>query len=281
MNEQNADLSQDQGQKTEKVAPAASGQNQEDVELELSVDAEGSNESEDSPDDGEFTGDTEAELKTVRKALDKRNRYINNQRTRIRSLEAEVQKIKDGYSKNAKPAPQMEQFDSVLDYVRADSNYTLEQKFAEQQQQQQLTALEQQQAAIRLQQDAAIEQGLSELVNTNADVKAVLSQALPVIQAMPQQVGSLLYEIDDAPAAVYALAKEGRLQDLYYMNPYVAAAELVQAQHRGQQYLNATTPQPQQQKPPKPLDGLKGRGSQSGRPLHEKSGDELLKWLNT
>jgi len=172
----------------------------------------------------------------------------------------------------------MEQFESVLDYVKAENAYELDKRFAEQNQNQQLTELQQQQAQIRAQQDQHIEASISELVTTNAEAKQVFSQALPVIEQMPEHIQNLFYEIDNAPAAAFALAKEGRLQDLYYMNPYIAAAELVQAQQRGLQYL-ATSSQLQKQ-PPKPLDGLRGNGKSTGKPLHQKSPDELMKWLN-
>lgn len=217
------------------------------------------------------------EMKTIKKALNKKNRYIDNQRSKIRALETEMQQLRSTIGQNKKPAPQMEQFDSVLDYVKADSAHLMEQKFTEQQQQQQLSALEQQQLALRAQQDEQLGSEVAELVASNAEAKAILTKNLPVIQAMPKHIEDLLYEIDDAPSAIYALSREGRLQDIYYMNPYVAAAELVQAQNRGQQYLEkAAAPQKQ---PPKPLDGLKGRGT-SSRNEEAMSGLDLLKKYN-
>jgi len=85
-----------------------------------------------------------------------------------------------------------------------------------------------------------------------------------------------MYEIEDAPAATYALAKEGRLQDLYYMPPHVAAAHLVQAEIRGKQYLQQSTRV--QKQAPQPIGSLKGAGKSSTKSLGQMTPNELDKW---
>lgn len=237
--------------------------------------------SSDAADDGASDDNVDKEMKTIKKALNKKNRYIDNLRARNRALDAEIQKLKTSNGSDKKP-PEMEQFESVLDYVKAENAYELDKRFTEQQTQQQLSHLEAQQNAIRQQQTQAMAEDFAELSSISSEAKAVLEQAIPVIGQMPPHLESLFYEIDNAPAAIYALQKEGRLQDIFHVNPYVAAAEIVQAQHRGLQYLaQATKQQPAFKQPPKPLDGLKGRATSTGRPLHEKSPDELMKWLNS
>lgn len=228
-------------------------------------------------------GETEGidkELKTVRKALEKRNRYINNQRQRIRALEDQMQKMQQSFEQNKpKSAPSMEQFDSAIDYIKADQAHALDKRFTEQQQEQQLAMLRQQQDAVRQQQIAEVAQNMNELLNSNHDMKKVISDNAAVIGSMPQHIEKLMYEIDDAPAATYALAKEGRLQDLYNMPEHIAAAHLVQAEIRGQQYLQ------QAAKPikeaPKPIGSLKGAGKTSTKSLGQMNPDELGKWLNS
>lgn len=223
-------------------------------------------------------GDVDGELKTVRKALDKRNRYINNQRNRIRALEAELNKIKDGFSKEKTSAPTLDQFESVVDYLKADGNYTIENKLAEQAHNAKLAALEQQkQMAYEAQaQDVAVQ--VQELLTSNSDFKAVISENVQVIQSMPEHIENMLLEMDNSPAATYALAKEGMLESLYHMPAHLAAAHLVQAEIRGVQYLQqAAKPQSQsQQQAPKPIGSLKGSGK-SSKSLSDMSPDELVK----
>lgn len=241
-------------------------------------DSEDTENKNDAADDGEVVdGDVDTELKTVRKALDKRNRYINNQRQRIRALEAEMQKLRDIGTQNKTEAPAMDKFDSVLDYMKADQTYTLEQKLAEQANKQQMSALEHQQQLLMAQQAQEMAGQMQEMISSNPDVQKVISSNANVIQSMPPHIEKLMAEIDNAPAATYALAKEGRLQDLYYMPPHIAAAHLVQAEIRGQQYLQQSAPKQTQLKPAhKPIGSLKGTGKGT-KSYEDMNPDELAK----
>lgn len=252
-------------------------QKQDAVSDDLETDNEG-----DQPDDAP-DGDTDKELKTVRKALDKRNRYINNQRNRIRSLEAEIEKIKSSFAKNEIKPPDENAYESVLDLYDAKQDYKIEKRLAEQAQKAQLAALEQQQNMAIQQQEQAIAAQVSELLSSSPDFKAVISSNAQVINAMPEHIEKMMLEIDDAPAATYALAKEGRLGALYSMPPHIAAAHLVQAEIRGQQYLQQpatpktqTTPQPPQQQAPKPIGSIKGSGK-SSKSLKDLTPDEIVR----
>lgn len=230
-----------------------------------------------SADDSAPADDVDGELKTVRKALDKRNRYINNQRNRIRALEAEMQKLQESFKKEGPAAPQLEKFDSVIDYMDAKSNHTLDQRLAEQAQKAQIAALEQQQNMAIEQRTQEVATQVQELLTSNPDFAKTVRSAENVINAMPPHVERLMMEIDNAPAATYALVKEGRLQDIYYMPPEIAAAHLVQAEIRGQQYLLQSTKQTQQA--PKPIGKLGGSGKSTSKSVDDMSADELMKWL--
>jgi hypothetical protein len=252
-------------------APVADAEVKDNAEL---PEAEGDN----APDNDEGT-----ELHKIRKALEKRNRYNNNLRNRIRSLEAEIEKTKNN-SANKQAAPELEKFDSVLDYMKADQNFNLDQKLAEQAQKAQIAALEQQQSAAVNQHVEAVAAQVSELLTSNPDFKSVVTSNAQVIDAMPDHIEKMFLEIDDAPAATYALAKEGRLASIYSMPPHLAAAHIVQAEIRGQQYLRqASKPQTQPlqtmqptQQAPKPIGSLRGTGK-SNKSLGDLSPDEIVK----
>jgi chromosome segregation ATPase len=270
MQDENEIVGMDVEVKDTPVVEDAADETSEDVSEDKATEAD----AEDGADDG---GEIDKEMKTIKKALNKKNRYIDNQRARIRALEAEMQKLTS--QQNKAEAPEMDKFDSVLDWVDAKQTYNLDQKLQEQAQQQQLAYLQNQQAMVRQQQAQVIEDTMTELLSSNPDVKAVITQNAQVIQSMPPHIGALMFEIDNAPAATYALAKEGRLQDLYFMPPHIAAAHLVQAEIRGQQYLQQSAKPPKQA--PQPIGPLKGAGKSSNRPLEQRSPDELMKWLNT
>lgn len=255
---------------TEETADVAEVPENDDAAVEVQDDHGGEEHQEQTAD---------GELKTVRKALDKRNRYINNQRNRIRALEAEIEKLKEGFGKDSAAAPDMESFDSVIEYMKADQTHTLDQKFAEQAHKGQLAQLEQQKAAVIEQRTVEIATEVNELLSSNEDFKQVVTGNFAVLDQMPEHIEGLMMEIDDAPAATYALLKEGRLQDVYHMPPHIAAAHLVQAEIRGQQYLQQSAPkqtQQHQQQAPKPIGSLKGSGK-STKSYADMSADELAK----
>lgn len=230
-------------------------------------------------DAGETDG-VDKELKTVRKALEKRNRYINNQRQRIRALEDQMQKMQQSFAQNnQKAAPNMEQYDSAIDYIKADQAHVLEQKFSEQRQQQQLEMLRQQKEAVLAEQTQMLERQAVELSQSNPDFQKVISENTQVFSAMPDHINEMMTNLDDGLAAAYALAKEGRLASLYSMPPHIAAAHLVQAEIRGQQYLQQAAKPTKE--PPKPIGSLKGAGKASTKPLGQMTPDELGKWLSS
>lgn len=224
-------------------------------------------------EDADDGGDISKEMKTIKKALNKKNRYIENQRTRIRALDAQIQQLKSQQTTTSN-APEMGNFENVIDYIKADQSYTLDQKLAEQAKNQQIDHLQNEQNMVRQQQVQIMAETMSELLNSNQDVQAVIGKNAAIIQAMPPHIGELMLEIDNAPAATYALAKEGRLQDLYFMSPAIAAAHLVQAEIRGQQYLQqAAKPRIQA---PQPIGSLKGSGIKQ-KSVGNMTPDEIVK----
>jgi hypothetical protein len=221
-------------------------------------------------------GEIDKEMKTIKKALNKKNRYIDNQRARIRALEAEMQKLQASFGQNKVAAPDLEKFDSVLDYVDAKQTYTFDQKMAEFDQQRQMAHLQQQQNAAREAQNQAISAHLAEIMAENPDVAQTIKTNAPLIGQMPEHIAAIMYEIDNAPAATYALAKEGRLLDVYSMPPHVAVNYLIQAEQRGLQYMQQAA---KPVKPaPAPIGAIRGAGKSSQKPLGQMSPSELDKW---
>ncbi len=230
--------------------------------------------------------DPSTENEKLKKALRKKNRYTDNLRSRLRALEAEHEKLKS--QSFTKEAPKMEGFESVLDYMKAENQHMLEKYTSEAEQKMKLSAVEQQKTAIRAQQDQRFEAGINQIVSASPENMSVITEAMPIFQSMPKHIEDFLYEIDDAPAAVFALAREGRLEDVFYMHPQIAATELVNAQARGQRYLQekpsgssvqASVPQSAQAttvQPHKPLAGVRGQGKSSQK-LSEMSPDDLVK----
>lgn len=227
--------------------------------------------------DNADVGDSEGGDKFPKKAvnaLNRKNKQIHALRAKMRELEAHIAKASQGSQQNQVVAPREEDFDTYGEFLKAEMRHALKQEIGGMNQQQQQNQLHQQQASIRAQQDAIIEQNVRELVNAHPDVAKTLREHAHVLENMPPHIEQLFYELDDVAAASYALAKEGRLEDLYYMQPQMAIAEMVRAQERGRNYLTKKTSQA-----PKPVASVTGGGGGS-TPLGNQSVDDLMKWYH-
>lgn len=93
---------------------------------------------------------------------------------------------------------------------------------------------------------------------------------------LPLHVKQAIIEADNAAPALYALAKEGTLEDLADMSPYRVAAELAKAEMRGQQYLNRN----KVTNAPTPTRSARGTGSYA-KPMMDLPMEELLAKVST
>lgn len=234
-------------------------------------------------DDGEddATEGKEKDIpKEVEKALRKKDRYNRNLLARLRETEAKLLQMQQPSQKQTDSSePQEKDFDNYGDFLQAKILYQVKQEMSGNQQQQQTQALTLQQQQIRAQQDEIIGGQVETLVSENEDFKSVLQNNLQVVDSMPDHISNLVYQIDNAVIGAYALAKEGRLQDLYSMQPQIAASEMIAAVQRGNQYL-AQGKQPR--KPaPQPMKSLKGTGNAGAKNLANMSPDQIVNWVNS
>lgn len=93
---------------------------------------------------------------------------------------------------------------------------------------------------------------------------------------LPLPVAEALLEAENASLALYALAKEGRLEELEDMSPYRISMEIGKAEIRGESYLNRNTAT----NAPTPVPAARGTGNPS-RSLEQKSVEELLEQFNS
>jgi hypothetical protein len=229
--------------------------------------------------DGEAQEAKPAEEPFPKKAV---NAIQRRDRT-IRQLRAQMRELSKGQTESAAaPAaqssdePKPENFETYGEYLEARVDYKLAKELKGREAQQQKDTVQTQQADIRKQQTEIIGEQIQQFAKTSADFAKVMQENAEFISnlPMPAHIEELLYELDNTPLAVYALTKEGRLEDVYGMSPHLAAAELISAQQRGQGYLNAVS------QAPKPMTPVKGIGSTSKR-AHEMTADEVVAWANT
>lgn len=108
--------------------------------------------------------------------------------------------------------------------------------------------------------------GLSQIIDEYSDV----------LDSFPPEIEMAFLEADNAPMAFYALAQDGKLEQLAQMTPTQAAMEIARAQIRGEQMAKAS----KVSKAPQPIQGVKPGGA-GGKSLSDMSADELMKWQST
>ena len=97
------------------------------------------------------------------------------------------------------------------------------------------------------------------------------------LNAMPETVQDAFYEAENAPLALYALMKEGKLDDLEDLSPARIAMEIGRAEERGKAYLSAAK---NVTNAPTPMSPLKGTSS-GNKTIYNMPVDELLKHFNS
>lgn len=219
---------------------------QEDQEADESQETDSQEQSE---------GEVEFPKKAVN-ALNRKNKQINKLRAQMRELEAKLEEAPEA-KEQSEINP--DDFENYGDYINAQVEALVEQKTQQSQSDMQKQQLTQQQEALKAQRDLYIIEQANEASETLTDLPQVWQQNAELLDSLPEQITDIFYSIDNAPAAVYTLAKEGKLESLLHANPAVAAYEIVNAQNKGLELLSK--PQTRVSQAPEPISKAKGAGS--------------------
>lgn len=235
-------------------------------------DGDDQKEQEASSDDEEESSDDLP--KNVKKALDKNRRYIRNLREREKALREEIEKLK---AEKVEPKElKEEEFEgSYGDFIKQQAIEEAKALLSQNQQQQKIDQLTQQQQQLYAEQDQVIAQEVSEYAKQSDDFANVVRDHAAEFDTLPQEVAAMFYDLENPSLAAYAIAKEGKIDNLKYMSPYMAASEIMAAQERGRRYLDQTSKK-QVSKAPAPINAIKGKSSGS-KSLADMSPDELVK----
>jgi hypothetical protein len=209
----------------------------------------------DASEDSE-SGEVEFPKKAVN-ALNRKNKQINKLRAQMRELEAKLNETPEVGNKPSEINP--DDFESYGDYINAQVEALVEQKSMQSQTDMQKQQLKQQQEVLAAQRDQHIIEQAQEAAQVFSDLPQVWQENAQLLDALPKEVSDIFYSIDNAPAAVYTLAKEGKLESLLYANPSVAAYEIVNAQNRGLELLSK--PKTRVSQAPEPITKARGTGS--------------------
>jgi hypothetical protein len=207
------------------------------------------------------------------------NRKLAKQRLRDENaqLKARLSELEKGIKpqQQSRPSdyPSENDYDSVIDYMKAVAKFEAKQELKAAQEANKPNPVNE----IRARRDLEISQQRESLSKQAPEYQSLIADHSDYLATMPDSVQDAFYEADNAPLALYALMKEGRLEDLEDLTPARIAMEIGRAEERGKAYLS---PQNKVTNAPTPMSPLKGTSSGS-KSIYNMPVDQLLKHFNT
>jgi len=206
------------------------------------------------------------------------NRKLAKQRLRNENaeLKARLEKLEQAQTtpKAEQPnsPPKLENYEDLDSWVLATAKFLKEQdtKTEPQVQQQNPADSHKQMRTVEISQQA------KKFAGEVPEYAALVKENNDYLNMMPESVQEAFYEADNAPLALYALMKEGRLEDLEDLSPSRIAMEVGKAEERGKAYLSSVK---KATSAPPPLESLKGTG-RATKDLDSMSVAELMKKFN-
>lgn len=230
------------------------------------------NGAEDSDAQDEGRGDDVEFPKKAVNALARKTKQIHKLHAKLRELEDQLKKTSEVTEKPKEINP--DDFDNYGDYINAQVNALVEAQLQQSQKDLHKTQLTHQQESLKTQRNQYILEQAQEVSKVLPDLPKLWQQNAQTLDSLPEQITDIFYSLENAPAAIYTLAKEGKLESLQYASPFVAAYEIINAEKRGLEILSK--PQSRVSQAPSPISKAKGTGSMSKQ---LSPNDDVLKSL--
>lgn len=225
--------------------------------------------------------DSELTPEQLQKREANRQSHLNRKlaKQRLRNENAELKARLSQLEQSTKPikvednsAPKMENYDSLDEWVLATAKHLKDTELKSQKETQESENINAQ-TKLRIQK---IGKQATEFAKSNPEYVVLYNENSDFLQNMPAVINNAFLEADNAPLALYALMKEGRLDDLEDLSPSKIAMEIGKAEERGKAYIGATK---KVTSASTPIETLKGTGRAS-RDIDSMSVEELMKRFN-
>lgn len=211
--------------------------------------------------------------KKAENALARAKKEQHKLRAEVQQMRQQLLQMQAQQAPKVEAAPQEDQFETVLDYLKAQTSYearkAAEDHFSKQSKQ---TNEHAQQAQFMAERGAYIDAREQELAKTIPDVKEVIENSEELFY-LPDNIKEMFIMSDNPSLAAYNLIKEGKIGRLAHMHPQLVAAEIVRAQSQ--------MPAPKQTSAPQPMRGVVGAGVGGTKKPEGMSPTELMKWINS
>lgn len=163
-----------------------------------------------------------------------------------------------------------EEFTRDLVKWKVEQNFTAQNKQTEESKQ-----IEQQASAFKKGGDA-ISAKETEFAKQAPDYANLINDNQEFFKGMTPELAQGFLDAENPTLALYALMREGKVDDLYDLSPTKLAAELVRAEIRGESYLK----QPKVTNAPRPLSPARGNTSGT-KDVNDMSVEELMSTYKT
>lgn len=207
----------------------------ETTEEEESEEGQADNDS--NQDGGEWPKKAVNALSRKNKLLNKTRAELQESNAKIKDLQAKIEAFNNQQNQEVKSV-NPDDFNTMDDYIKAQMDSLVEQRLKQANSEMEKAQLTQEQQKLTEERDTYIAEQASEASKSIPDFTQTIQPHLQTLDSLPQQVADIFYSMENAPLAAYVLAKEGKLAQLQYANPYVAANEIISAHERGKTMLS-------------------------------------------
>lgn len=227
---------------------------------------------------------------SARNKVNRLNKQLAERSAREKDLARKLAQYEAAQEKAAKETsapkePNENDFDNYGDYLKAVAKYRpQEQPKQDAVDPKKIEEQAIQQARVQMHREqrmAEVAKQAEAIIKDHPEVAQLGDEYADVLDAMPGHVDMMFLNLDNAPAAFYALAKDGNfetvVQQLAQTDPVQAANFLIKAQTRGEQMMKAS----KVSKAPPPISGVKGNSSGIKGMPDGKSVDDVMKWVRS
>lgn len=213
-------------------------------------------------------------LKKERNAVSRRDKKIGSLQAQNRDLMERLSRIEQNQAQPQKQTqqandgkPNPDDYKTYGEYIEAFTDWKTEQKLQSYNAAQQKQTSEQQEAAYYQQRYADLGTQTQNFYKEVPDALSTLNEYADTIDSLPPAIVQFLLEAENAPNALYNLAKGGELDTLAEIPLARAIAKIARAEAQP-----ITKPQT---KAPKPM--VSAKGSAVNKSLEDMSAEELVK----
>lgn len=232
--------------------------------------------------DEQITNDDEWPKKAVN-ALSRQKKENNKLRAEMRQMRSQYEQMHKqmqefmggGNNRKEDNSPKESDFESVLDYLKAQAAHESRKAAEEIIKSQQAKSFEDSRKAQTIaERESHLQSKSAEMAKKVPDYVEVMQENYDVLLSAPEHISEMIASMPDPALVTYNLLKSGEFENLYSMHPNLAAVKIMNSQ--------SAPAIKKASQAPKPISGARGAGGGSGgKPITEMSGEELKKWVRS